>query len=198
MPFHVLQRPHWHGTPVAMGDLFILHKNRREAKAVLFTHQLGWEHWRGVEGGDGREGVAGSTIPTESSSPNWTTSAPFRGHRPSALLLSMSECASQCLDAIRVRAMRSAAKRQATRGALGFWVGITTSAATHLTTALVASVVLRPVGQSTPSDSTSAMRVPISCEGLVSLPSCAVNRSSPVHVAHSHFKTDGVHVASRG
>ena len=88
---------------------------------------------------------------------------PFRGHRPSGLLLSMSECASQCLDAIRVRAVRSAAKRQATRGALGFWVGITTPAATHLTTALVASVVLRPLRQSTPSDSTSAMRVPISC-----------------------------------
>jgi hypothetical protein len=25
-----------------MGELFILHKNRREAKVVLFTHQLGW------------------------------------------------------------------------------------------------------------------------------------------------------------
>jgi hypothetical protein len=43
VPLHVLQRPHWHGTPVAMGELFILHKNRREAKAELFTHQLGWE-----------------------------------------------------------------------------------------------------------------------------------------------------------
>jgi hypothetical protein len=43
MPLHVFQRPYWHGTPVAMGELFVLHKNRREAKAMLFTHQLGWE-----------------------------------------------------------------------------------------------------------------------------------------------------------
>jgi hypothetical protein len=43
MPLQVLQRPHWHGTPVALGELFILHKNRREAKAIIFTHQLGWE-----------------------------------------------------------------------------------------------------------------------------------------------------------
>ena len=39
----VLQRPHWHGTPIALGDLFRLQKNRREARAALFTHQLGWE-----------------------------------------------------------------------------------------------------------------------------------------------------------
>ena len=25
------------------GELFCLHKNRREARAALFTHQLGWE-----------------------------------------------------------------------------------------------------------------------------------------------------------
>jgi hypothetical protein len=43
MPLQVLQRPHWHGTPVALGELFILHKNRRGAKAIIFTHQLGWE-----------------------------------------------------------------------------------------------------------------------------------------------------------
>lgn len=43
MPLQVLQRSNWHGTPVALGELFILHKNRREAKALLFTHQLGWE-----------------------------------------------------------------------------------------------------------------------------------------------------------
>lgn len=43
MPLQVLQRPYWHGTPIALGDLFILHRNRREAEAVLFTHQLGWE-----------------------------------------------------------------------------------------------------------------------------------------------------------
>ena len=43
MPLHVLQRPDWHGTPIPLGDLFRLHKNRREARAALFTHQLGWE-----------------------------------------------------------------------------------------------------------------------------------------------------------
>jgi hypothetical protein len=43
MPLQVLQRPHWHGTPIELGDLFRLTKNRREARAVLFTHQLGWE-----------------------------------------------------------------------------------------------------------------------------------------------------------
>jgi len=43
MPIQVLQRPNWHGTPIMLGDLFILHKNRWEAKAVLQTHQLGSE-----------------------------------------------------------------------------------------------------------------------------------------------------------
>jgi hypothetical protein len=43
MPLQVLQRPDWHGTPREMGDLFVLHKNRREARAVIVTHQLGWE-----------------------------------------------------------------------------------------------------------------------------------------------------------
>jgi hypothetical protein len=42
MPLEVLQRPHWHGTPIELGDLFLLYKNRREARAALFTHQLGW------------------------------------------------------------------------------------------------------------------------------------------------------------
>src|SRR5215203_2808068 len=37
MPTQVLQRPDRHGTPIALGELFILHKNRREAKASLFT-----------------------------------------------------------------------------------------------------------------------------------------------------------------
>ena len=32
-----------HGTPIEVGDLFRLQKNRREAPAALFTHQLGWE-----------------------------------------------------------------------------------------------------------------------------------------------------------
>ena len=35
--------PRWHGTPIEVGDLFRLHKTRREARAALFTHQLGWE-----------------------------------------------------------------------------------------------------------------------------------------------------------
>ena len=34
---------HWHGTPIELGDLFRPQKNRREARAVLLTHQLGWE-----------------------------------------------------------------------------------------------------------------------------------------------------------
>jgi hypothetical protein len=43
MPLQVLQRLDWHGTPIELGDLFRLHKDRREARAPLFTHQLGWE-----------------------------------------------------------------------------------------------------------------------------------------------------------
>ena len=43
MPLQVFQRPHWHGRPIELGDLFRLHKNRREARAALLTHQLGWE-----------------------------------------------------------------------------------------------------------------------------------------------------------
>lgn len=43
MPLNVLQRFRWHGTPLELGELFVLHKDRREARAVLLTHQLGWE-----------------------------------------------------------------------------------------------------------------------------------------------------------
>ena len=43
MLLQVLQRPHWHGTPISLGDVFRLQKDRREARAALFTHQLGWE-----------------------------------------------------------------------------------------------------------------------------------------------------------
>ena len=43
MLLQVLQRPNWHGTPIELGDLFRLQKSRREARAVLFTHQFGWE-----------------------------------------------------------------------------------------------------------------------------------------------------------
>jgi hypothetical protein len=43
MPVHVLQRPDWHGTSIELGELFVLYKDRRTARAVLVTHQLGWE-----------------------------------------------------------------------------------------------------------------------------------------------------------
>ena len=43
LPLRVLQRPDWHGTPLELGDLFRLKKNRRETRAAIFTHQLGWE-----------------------------------------------------------------------------------------------------------------------------------------------------------
>jgi hypothetical protein len=39
----VLQRLAWNGTPKELGDLFRLEKNRREARAVLYSHQFGWE-----------------------------------------------------------------------------------------------------------------------------------------------------------
>ena len=43
MPPHVLQRADWHGTAKELGELFVLQKDRRLARAALFTHQLGWE-----------------------------------------------------------------------------------------------------------------------------------------------------------
>jgi len=43
MLLHVLQRPHWTGVTHELGELFILHKDRREARAVIMTNQLGWE-----------------------------------------------------------------------------------------------------------------------------------------------------------
>jgi hypothetical protein len=43
MPLQVLQRLDWHGTPIELGELFVLQKNRRKARAVLVTHPLGWE-----------------------------------------------------------------------------------------------------------------------------------------------------------
>lgn len=39
----VLQRPYWSGTPVDLGDVFVLHKDGREATCRLRTHLLGWE-----------------------------------------------------------------------------------------------------------------------------------------------------------
>ena len=38
-----LQRSNWHGSPVDLGDVFILKKNRRKATCKLRTHQFGWE-----------------------------------------------------------------------------------------------------------------------------------------------------------
>ena len=40
---HVPQRPDWHGSPANLGELFILHKNRREAECQIQSHQIGWE-----------------------------------------------------------------------------------------------------------------------------------------------------------
>jgi hypothetical protein len=39
----VLQRLDWYGSPVDLGDVFILKKNRREATCKVRTHQFGWE-----------------------------------------------------------------------------------------------------------------------------------------------------------
>jgi hypothetical protein len=39
----VLQRGTWNGTPREIGDLFRVTKNRRKARAVIFSHQFGWE-----------------------------------------------------------------------------------------------------------------------------------------------------------
>jgi hypothetical protein len=37
------QRYDWHGSPVELGELFILKKNRRQAVCKLRSHQFGWE-----------------------------------------------------------------------------------------------------------------------------------------------------------
>lgn len=39
----VLQRYDWHGSPRELGDVFVLTKNRRNARCVLLRHQFGWE-----------------------------------------------------------------------------------------------------------------------------------------------------------
>ena len=39
----VLQRPNWYGSPIELGELFILTKNRRTATCKLRSHQFGWE-----------------------------------------------------------------------------------------------------------------------------------------------------------
>ena len=39
----VLQRFTGNGTPKEISDLFRVTKNRRKARAVIFSHQFGWE-----------------------------------------------------------------------------------------------------------------------------------------------------------
>ena len=39
----VLQRPDWHGSPIHLGELFIIRKNKVEARCVLRSRQFGWE-----------------------------------------------------------------------------------------------------------------------------------------------------------
>ena len=39
----VRQRFTWNGEPREIGDLFRVTKNRRKARAVIFSHQFGWE-----------------------------------------------------------------------------------------------------------------------------------------------------------
>ena len=38
-----LQRPDWYGSPVKLGELFLLKNNGREAMPKLRSHQFGWE-----------------------------------------------------------------------------------------------------------------------------------------------------------
>jgi hypothetical protein len=39
----VLQRLDWHGSPIELGELFIMRKNGREATCKLRSHEFGWE-----------------------------------------------------------------------------------------------------------------------------------------------------------
>jgi hypothetical protein len=39
----VLQRPDWYGSPVHLGELFMVRKNNVEARCVVRSHRLGWE-----------------------------------------------------------------------------------------------------------------------------------------------------------
>jgi len=39
----VPHRPDWHGSPVHLGELFMVRKNQVEARCVLRSHQFGWE-----------------------------------------------------------------------------------------------------------------------------------------------------------
>jgi len=39
----LLRRLDWHGSPIELGELFIMRKNGREATCKLRSHQFGWE-----------------------------------------------------------------------------------------------------------------------------------------------------------
>jgi hypothetical protein len=51
----ILQRSHWYGSPVHLGELFLVRKNDVEARCVLRSHQFGWE--LGLQVGISREFV---------------------------------------------------------------------------------------------------------------------------------------------
>jgi hypothetical protein len=42
-PMDALQRPDWQGSPVHLGEMFMVRKNQVEAWCVLHSHQFGWE-----------------------------------------------------------------------------------------------------------------------------------------------------------
>ena len=42
-PWEVLQRLDWPGSPVELGELFVLTKNKSKARCALLSHQFGWE-----------------------------------------------------------------------------------------------------------------------------------------------------------
>lgn len=43
MSIDALQRPDWYGSPVHLGELFMVRKNGVEARCILRSHQFGWE-----------------------------------------------------------------------------------------------------------------------------------------------------------
>jgi hypothetical protein len=47
MPSEILQRLTWAGTPVDLGNLFVVHKGTFAARAALFSHLFGCGNKRG-------------------------------------------------------------------------------------------------------------------------------------------------------
>jgi hypothetical protein len=87
MPLQVLQRPDWHGTPIELGELFILHKNRRTAKAVILTHQLGWVRLLiGAQAEVVQTQVCRTQEEVLSTGEEWRTTLPRRGCEDSPAL----------------------------------------------------------------------------------------------------------------